>query len=136
VDYYSEDGSLPADCALKKWIALIQQACRLNKRPIDIGPELKPMLEEAGFINVQVEIYKLPHSPWPKNPKLKEIGAFSLVNMLEGLEGLSLALFTRVHGWSNQEVHAFLPEVRKDFHKKEYHLLMDMYVSTLHPPLS
>jgi len=86
------------------------------------------MVEEAGFVNVCCEVYKLPLSPWPKDSKLKEIGAFNLVNMLEGLEALSLALFTRVLGWSIEEVMAFLPSVRQDIKRKEMHLLLDVYV--------
>lgn len=130
--YYSEDNSVPPDSAMMKWMDLFVSGANINKRPVGVVTEFKTMMEEAGFINVHVEIFRLPHSPWPKDRKLKEIGAFNLVNMLEGLQALSLFLFTKVHGWSAEEVGAFLPEVTKDLHKKEYHALSDMYVF---PPL-
>jgi len=52
---------------------------------------------------------------------------------MEGLEALSLFLFTKVLGWSSEDVEGFLPEVRKDFHKKEYHILSDVYVPPAPP---
>jgi len=124
---YSEDNSLDPNSAVNKWMDFFVSAARLHQRPVDIGPELKPMMEKAGFINIKVEIFRLPSSPWPKDPKLKEIGAFSLVNWLDGLEGISLFLFTKLLKWSPEEVKAFLPDVEKDLRKKEYHLLTDVY---------
>lgn len=127
-DLYTDDDTLPPDSAIKKWSLLLAEAARTNGRPNDIAGEFQSMVEEAGFINVYCEVYKLPLSPWPKDSKLKEIGAFNLVNMLEGLEALSLALFTRVLGWSIEEVMAFLPSVRQDIKRRDMHLLWDVYV--------
>ncbi|CUS09613.1 unnamed protein product [Tuber aestivum] len=127
-EVYSDDNTLPPNSAVEKWTLLMADAARKNKRPMDICRELQPMLEEAGFINVSREVYKLPSGPWAKDSKLKEIGAFNLVNLLEGLEGLSLALFTRVLGWSAEEVMAFLPSVRQEVQRKDVHLIWDIYV--------
>ncbi|RPA91495.1 S-adenosyl-L-methionine-dependent methyltransferase [Choiromyces venosus 120613-1] len=125
---YTDDNTLPPDSAAKKWSLLLAEASRKNNRPIDIGKELQPMVEEAGFVNVHREVYKLPLGPWPKDSKLKEIGAFNLVNMLEGLDAMSLALYTRVLGWSTEEVMAFLPSVRQDFQRRDFHIVWDIYV--------
>ncbi|KAG0131899.1 S-adenosyl-L-methionine-dependent methyltransferase [Tuber indicum] len=127
-DLYTDDNSLPPDSAARRWSMLMADASRKNNRPIDIGAELQPFVVEAGFINVCREVYKLPLNSWPKDRKLKEIGAFNLVNMLEGLEALSLALFTRVLGWSIEEVMAFLPSVRQDIQRRDAHILWDIYV--------
>lgn len=45
---------------------------------------------------------------------MKEIGEWNLVNMLDGLEGFTFRLWTKVLGWSVEEVEAFLIGVRKD----------------------
>jgi len=50
---------------------------------------------EAGFVDVQEHILKLPVGPWATNTKLKTIGRFEMINMDEGLGSLSLMLFTR-----------------------------------------
>ncbi len=64
---------------------------------------------------------------WPKDPKLKEIGIWTRENLLQGLEGFALALFTRVHGWSVEEVQLFLVDVRKDLKNSNIHWYVPMY---------
>jgi hypothetical protein len=44
----------------------------------------------------------------------KELGSFSLLQVLDGLEGFSLRAFTQVRGWTREEVKVFLALVRKD----------------------
>jgi hypothetical protein len=40
---------------------------------------------------------------------------------MEGLQGISLALFTRVLGWTAEELEVFLVDVRKQFKNKSVH---------------
>lgn len=44
------------------------------------------------------------------------------------LEGLSLALFTRLLGWKTDRVTALLAGVRSEFRHKDYQLHVNMYV--------
>lgn len=39
--------------------------------------------------------------------------------MLDGIESLSLAIYTRALQWTREDVEVFLTEVRKDFSKKK-----------------
>lgn len=56
----------------------------------------------------------------------KDVGAFNLVQLKEGLEGFSLVLFTRVLGWSPEEVQVLLSKVRKDLENRNIHAQNDM----------
>lgn len=76
---------------------------------------------EAGFVDVQEHILKLPVGPWATNRKLKTIGRFEMINMDEGLGSLSLMLFTRALKWSVDEVELFLMNVRKDVKDRRIH---------------
>jgi hypothetical protein len=38
----------------------------------------KSMLEEAGFEDVTENILKIPTNPWPKDKRLKQVGAFEV----------------------------------------------------------
>ena len=49
-----------------------------------------------------------------------------MVQLKEGLEGFSLALFTRVLGWSPQEVQVLLSKVRLDLENRNLHPQNDM----------
>jgi hypothetical protein len=58
--------------------------------------------------------FKIPDGDWPKDPRLKEIEKWRLVEVTTGAEGWALALMTRVLGMSVEEVQVFLAEMRKD----------------------
>jgi hypothetical protein len=53
-------------------------------------------------------------------------GLWNLENLAGGLSGLSLALFTRVHNWSTQELETFLVDVRKDMKNTKIHSYITM----------
>lgn len=57
--------------------------------------DCKYWLEEVGLAEIRETIYKRPTITWPKDKQLKEIGKFQLLNDTEGLEGLSVGLFTK-----------------------------------------
>jgi hypothetical protein len=50
-----------------------------------------------------------------------EIGAWTSENILSGLQGISLMLFTNVLGWSAADVETFLVGVRKDLKNRNIH---------------
>ena len=47
-------------------------------------------------------------------PTQKEVGTFDLLQFCEGLEAMSLRVFTKIHGWTPAEVQVLLAQVRKD----------------------
>lgn len=54
------------------------------------------------------------------------VGAWNYENMTSGLEAISLGLFTRVLGWSREEVDVFLIDVRKDIKNTKIHCYYPM----------
>lgn len=120
-DLKSDDDSLPADSAFRKWNGLFISACDLLGASTTNGPEIKNMMADAGFVDIHEDIYKLPNAPWPKDKHLKEIGAYHMASVMEGLEALSLILFTTVHKMTVEEIQVFLVDVRKDMRAKSIH---------------
>jgi len=121
-----DDGTFPETCDFYKWGQYITQASVAIGRPLNILYELKGLVEAAGFEDVVQEKFMWPENTWPKDKKLKEIGQWTLANIDGGLEDLSMALFTRVLGWTKQEVEAFLPGVRKNIKDRSMHTYMPM----------
>lgn len=78
-------------------------------------------MEDAGFVDVEEHILKLPCGTWPKDARLKKIGLFEMINITEGLDALSLMLFTRALGMSREETEVFLIEVRNAAKDKNIH---------------
>lgn len=116
----SQDDTLHEGTALWQWGDKIVKGLQIFQRTI-ATPQYKQLMEEAGFVDVKEVQYVWPQNPWPKDRKLKELGRWNLMNMLEGLEGYSLALLTRAHGISNEEVQVFLAQVRKDMKDPKIH---------------
>lgn len=71
---------------------------------------------------------QVPLSPWAKDRKLKEIGRYQQAMMFEALEAYSLALFTRILGWSVPRIQLLLVGVRKDLMDRSLHLYARYYV--------
>ena len=68
--YYSEDKSLKETHDVYKWITILLNASKTFRRNPSPGPELEEHIKAAGFVNVNVQKYRLPIGPWPKDKHL------------------------------------------------------------------
>lgn len=116
-----DDGSLPADGSFHKFDKLVQEAAIAFGTPLTDPGKWKEQLEAAGFVNVTQKIFKVPSSPWAKDKRMKMVGKFEMVNFLEGLEGMCLRLFQKGLGWTPEETHILLAQVRAEIKNKSYH---------------
>ncbi|KAF9871019.1 methyltransferase domain-containing protein [Colletotrichum karsti] len=117
----SDDGTVKDDDPISQWSRYIVEACDKMGRPVTIGRQLSQLLEEAGFEGITETKFKAPMSSWPKDPKWKEVGSWVQASLLPGLEGLSLALFTRILDWTREETLVFCAQVRDDVKNKKLH---------------
>lgn len=92
------------------------------------GNMIKDQMVGAGFVDVVVKEFKTPIGQWPKDPKMRETGAFQLVAMLEGIGGLTMALWTRLLGWKKDDVEEELVKVRKEMQSTSVHSYWPTYV--------
>ncbi|MCJ1477623.1 hypothetical protein MMC13_006296 [Lambiella insularis] len=122
----SYDNQLPPNSQILLWIDLLAQATMKVGMDIFIARKFKSFLIEAGFEDVTEEILELPWGGWPKNQRLKAIGMWHLEQLMMGLQGIAMALLTRVLGWSADEVEVFLIGLRKELKDKSLHVLDHM----------
>ncbi|KAF6795420.1 methyltransferase domain-containing protein [Colletotrichum sojae] len=122
-----DDGTLKEDMPLSRWTRMIRDACEQVGRSLSITTEFPRMMEEAGFEEVTVTKVKFPASPWPEDPKMRELGTWVQASLLPGLEGMSLALFTRVLKWSKAETIVFCSQVRENVKDTSLHGYWDGY---------
>jgi len=118
---YCDDGTMPADYLFAEWTRQQDAAAMAMGKPMRIANKLKGWYEQAGFVDVQEEVFKLPLNPWPRDPQFKMLGRFHERNYLEGLQGLSLAPFYRGLGWSKSEIEVYLVNVRKSLSDRSVH---------------
>ncbi|KAI9679520.1 MAG: hypothetical protein M1817_005542 [Caeruleum heppii] len=137
VDARTDDGSLPKDSYIKKWCENQQAAAKIAGVTLRIsGDILKEQMMQAGFTNIVIRNFRLPIGPWAAEEQKREIGAAQLVAMLEGIQGLTLALWTRFLGWSDQEVEVCLAHVRNEFKSKKVHSYWPLYAVYGQKPMS
>ena len=117
-----DDNSVPQDSYIQKWTANQEEGIAKLGLSLRISGEfLKSKMEASGFVNVTVRTFKCPVGTWPADRRLREVGAFQLVAMLDGLQGLTIALWTRFLGWGEQEIEVFLAKLRGDWRNPKIH---------------
>ncbi|KAK2745740.1 hypothetical protein FQN55_006061 [Onygenales sp. PD_40] len=134
---YAEDDSLKPGNAIIKMLEGLNQACDKIGRTLDVAPRLQGWVRNAGFTNIKQDMFKLPLGTWPKDKKLKEIGACMAQNFIVGTDAFTLLPFTEILGWSKDEVSVLNEAVRTEIRNKNgaAHLLYDVAVVTAQKPL-
>lgn len=72
-------------------------------KPCTIVPWLKRWYEEAGFVDVREEIFRLPTCGWPEDPEEKKIGTWMEEMMNGGIDGILRAYQLRVAGLTMEQ---------------------------------
>jgi hypothetical protein len=117
----SEDGTLKPDSPLHRWDELTAKGALALGRPFDEGVNHEERLKEAGFVNVTRKAFKWPTNTWPKDPKFKEIGLWTLANIERNLETISSFLLRQGLGMSQEEILVFIAEVRAEMRNLKVH---------------
>ena len=121
-----DDGTLEGT-ALAEWNRLMYEGM------LQIGKDLKENLSygqymrDVGFEDVVETHTACAFNTWPKGDKNKLLGALSMHNLLEGVDSMSRALFTRVFGWSADRLEEFLVQVKEDLKNRKVHVYCGVY---------
>ncbi|KAL1988146.1 hypothetical protein VTN96DRAFT_676 [Rasamsonia emersonii] len=118
----TDDNSLPETSAYHEFQVRLCEAAAIFGKTMNIAPQFHSLVKNAGFTAVTEETYKVPLSPWPRDPKLKELALYMNLQMMESIEPYSIALFTRVLKWDNNRIQGLLAGVRQDLRNLNYHM--------------
>ena len=145
VNTYSDDNThLNATCLLDGVKELHAASKSFGKDMASVST-WKERFEAIGFVNVHEEVLKvcysalvtyaqiliptqLPQSPWPKDPKLKDLGRYHQLNMLEAMPPYTFALFTRILGWKRERIEALLAGIRHELKDLSNHLYTKVHM--------
>ena len=90
------------------------------------GPKLAQWFKDAGFTDVKEKVIYLPFGTWPKDEKMKKIGAWNYLQMDSGLEGYATYSLHK-EGWSKQEIDVFCAKVRHELKDRRMHAMLPMH---------
>jgi SAM-dependent methyltransferase len=82
----------------------------------------KKQMEDAGFVDVEESIFKIPRSPWPKESRLKKIGAFELAQFREGIGNIFLRGYTQVLKRDADQLQVTLAKAREEVGNRNIHV--------------
>lgn len=135
------------DSALNKWSLETSEIMRSIGLPLDSAKNYQKWLYEAGWTDVTVIPSIWPMNHWPADKKYKvctlllrlpseisevligteqELGYWMYENFSSGLSGFSMALMTRILGWTATEVEIYLIDVRKELKDTSIHAYMPL----------
>ena len=118
---YCDDGTMPDDYPFLEWTRT-QDAASMNLgKPVRIANKLKRWYEQQGFVDVKELVFKLPINGWPKDAGFKSLGCLHETHLLNGLQGFSLATFSRGLNWTVEEIEVYLVNVRKAISNRSVH---------------
>ncbi|KIV81498.1 hypothetical protein, variant [Exophiala sideris] len=132
-----DDNTYSEQSATYRWVSEFYKISRGAGLEFDMFPQYAGLLQEAGFGDIKTHEEPTPIGTWPKNKRLKQIGLFFELQFLEGaVDGYSLALFTRLGGWSEAETQVLLAQVRAETKSKKMHLYTHSSYATAQKPLT
>ncbi|ELQ41040.1 LOW QUALITY PROTEIN: hypothetical protein OOU_Y34scaffold00308g51 [Pyricularia oryzae Y34] len=111
----------PEGCALARWNDLAMEASGRIGRRWDNAVHYAQWMRELGFADVVEIKEQLPLNPWAKGRRVKYLSLWLQHDMLQGIEAISMALFTRVLGWDVDDLKVFLEDVKRDMKDTSIH---------------
>lgn len=121
-----DDGSATSDSALLAWGERAHDAAAKIGINTCSPPHFPEYMAKVGFINIKEHHAKWPLGPWAKGKKEKLMGHYMLENIYAGIEGASLMLFTKVLGWTKDEVEVDIANVRREVMGRRKHIYCPM----------
>ncbi|CEL06136.1 Putative SAM dependent methyltransferase [Aspergillus calidoustus] len=121
IQFRSDDGTVTDDHILSIWSKTFIEAGDKFGKTFQIAERAKGYMQEAGFVNVTEQRFKLPIGSWSKDKKLKRLGIWNQVHCERSISGWAMALLTRVMGWKYAEVEVFLAKMRSGLRDPNVH---------------
>lgn len=123
-----DDDTMKDDYAVAKFFKVVREGLLVSGVDLAGAKKNASLLREAGFINVEEKVFKVPIGLWPKNKTMKLIGLYMRSVIYDGLQAISLGPLTRGLGWTPEEVEVFLVSVRKALMNQSTHSYVTFHV--------
>ena len=107
-------GEVPVDSALYKWNVYVLEASAKAQRPWTNVKNYPQYFRDAGFEDIQEFKYMWPNVWLKKGKYFRTLARYFQQDLHDGLEGLTMKLFTNFLDWSREDVQSFLAAVTKD----------------------
>lgn len=121
-----DPGVHAGNSAVIRWAELFMEAARKIGLDAQSTRNFTPRLRNAGFVDINVKMHKWPIGKWARGEKMKLLGRYVLEDVMDFLPSGALSLFTRVLGWTREEVELFLVDCRAELKRKDRYYYADL----------
>lgn len=117
----SDDCTLKDDSFLKEVERLFFQMSNVMGTPMTAPATWREKMESAGFVDVDEAVYKVPQGIWPRDEKLKKIGAYENYTLTSGLEAYLLRGYTALLRGRPEELQIVIAGARRELRSPRMH---------------
>ncbi|KAJ4246828.1 hypothetical protein NW762_013380 [Fusarium torreyae] len=126
-EFHSDDNTMnKAEYALFWMNAIVEGSVKFGK-PLNNAPGWKQEMKEAGFVDVEEKVLKIPIGSWPKDPTLKEIGQVQSIQEAKLIASYTPGIFSRYLHWKEAEIQVLMAQVKKDLSNPDVHLYVPVH---------
>ncbi|CAI4216027.1 unnamed protein product [Parascedosporium putredinis] len=135
VSFRSDDGTVHDKTAMGQFGKFFVEGGKIMGRSMTVVEDCtqRAALEAAGFTDIQETQLKTPIGKWPKDPKMKEIGAFQQMAVEQDTEG-TMTYLAQMLGWSQHEVIAYVATLRREIRSRDIHGFYEQKVLVARKP--
>ncbi|RYP51811.1 hypothetical protein DL769_010759 [Monosporascus sp. CRB-8-3] len=123
--FESADRSLEGT-QLYRWNCLVRKAIQQLGGDTARIMSYKHILPKIGFEEITERKYAVPLTPWAPGKQSKAMGQMNKTNILASMRPMSMAILTKVPGWSISAVEDLLTAARKDLDNAQIHGFMTL----------
>jgi SAM-dependent methyltransferase len=119
--FISDDGTLPEGTAYVEVGEIYFQMGERIGAPGKDPLRWKEHLLAEGFENVVETVLKIPTNPWPKDERMKKIGAFELLHFRDGIANIFARGYTQILGGDPAYFEVLMANARKEVLNRRMH---------------
>jgi hypothetical protein len=127
-DVRTDDDSIPKDSACVEVSRIYSEMAAKMGAPAEAPRSWTEQVERNGFVDVKEVVYKLPIGPWPRDKKLKEVGAVERMMLFESFEAYMLRGYTKVLGGDLKTLAVILAQARHELSDPKIHIYIFYHI--------
>ncbi|USP82267.1 hypothetical protein yc1106_09541 [Curvularia clavata] len=126
----SDDNSIPENSGYIESARLYFEIAEKMGAPLDAPRSWNAQMKEAGFVNVQDEVFKLPMGTWPRSKRLRTVGKLEQIMILEGgFEAYMLRGYTQVLGGKAEDLQIILALAKREVRDPSIHTYVQFHIT-------
>jgi trans-aconitate methyltransferase len=116
---------------LDEWYEYLDGATsRIHKR-LEYPQNLRELLTNAGFVDIEEEVIRLPLNEWPEDESQKFIGRWYNLGLIQALEALTLGPLSRSYEWPLENIRQLLTAVKPHICSRRVRAYNELCVLTI-----